>query len=176
VRAFSRLYGSSPLHLLLAGAAFAVTGYAVYRAFDKQPALAQAKWFLGAIVAHDFIVLPLYSLVLIGLLFAVGGRAAREGRPLSRRRLLVLNHVRVPAALSLLALLLFFPLILGLSESGYQGVSGLSTDPYLPRFAFLTLALFALSGAVLAVRLLLGRRRSTNGSAPPATPRAPSDC
>jgi len=34
-----------------------------------------------------------------------------------------------------------------------MGVSGLSTDPYLPRFLFLTLALFAIPAALLAVRL-----------------------
>ena len=158
MRRFSKLYGSSPLHLLLTGAAFAVAGYAALRALEKQPALAQVKWFVGAIVSHDLILLPLYSLVLIGLLFAVGGRAARRGEPLSRRRLLVLNHVRVPAALSLLALLLFFPLVLGLSEGGYRGVSGLSTDPYLERWLLLTAALFALSGGLLVLRLARAAR------------------
>jgi hypothetical protein len=171
MRAFSRAYGSSPLHLVLAAGAFAVAGYAAFRALSKEPVLPQAKWFVGAILAHDFVLLPLYSLALIVLLHAIGGRAAREGRPLSPARLLVLNHVRVPAALSLLALLLFFPLVLGLSEAGYRGVSGLSTDPYLPRFLFLTLALFAGSGALLAVRLLRGSHpRGTDrarGSRPP---------
>jgi hypothetical protein len=158
VRAFSKLYGSSPLHLLLALAAFAVAGYAALRALEKQPALAQAKWFAGAIVSHDLVLLPLYSLALVGLLLAVGGRAARRGEPLSRTRLLVLNHLRVPAALSLLTLLLFFPLVLGLSEEGYRAVSGLSTDPYLERWLFLTVALFALSGGLLALRLARAER------------------
>ena len=158
MRAFSRLYGSSPLHLLLAGAAFLIAAYAAFRAVQKGPPLSQGTWFLGAILAHDFVLLPLYTVALIGLLYAVGGRAARDGRPLSRGRLLVLNHVRVPAALSLLLLLVFFPLVLRLSEGGLKGVSGLSTEPYLPRFLFLTLGLFATSGALLALRLAFGRR------------------
>lgn len=169
MRAFSKLYGSSPAHLLIAGAAFAVAAYAALRALEKQPALAQAKWFVGAILSHDLVLLPLYSLVLIGLLLAVGGRAARKGEPLSRKRLLVLNHMRVPAALSLLALLLFFPLILGLSESGYASVSDLSTDPYLGRWLLLSAGLFVVSGVLLGVRLLRGRR-GASGSAPASSP------
>ena len=164
MRRFSKLYGSTPLHLALASAAFLVSAYAVYRVFEKQPPLALTKWFLGAIVSHDLIALPIYSLVLIGLLFAVGGAAARRGEPLSRTRLLVLNHVRVPAALSLLALLVFFPLVLGLSEDGYRGVSGLSTDPYLARWLYLTLGLFVLSGGILVGRLARGGGRDSQSA------------
>lgn len=158
MRAFSRLYGSSPAHLLLAGGAFLVTAYAVLRIFEKQGPIAFSKWFVGAILSHDLIALPIYTVVLVGLIFAVGGRAAREGRPISRARLIVLNHLRVPAALSLLALVVFFPLILGLSENGFKGVSGLSTDPYLARWLLLSLALFLISGVAAAVRLAVGRR------------------
>ncbi len=171
MRAFSRIYGSSPLHLAVAAVAFLIAAYAGFRAVQIGPLLAQAKWFLGAILLHDMILIPVYSAVLIGLLYLIGGRAAREGTPLSRVRLLVLNHLRVPAALALLLLLVFFPLVLGLSESGLMGVSGLTTDPYLPRFLFLTLALFAISGALLALRLLRGRR---GGSDTPAEDRPPS--
>ena len=162
MRAFSRNYGSSPLHLLVAGAAFLIAAYAGYRALQKGPVLAQGEWFLGAILLHDMVLIPVYSAVLLGLLYVIGGRAAREGTPLSRVRILVLNHVRVPAALSLLALLVFFPLVLGLADGGLMGVSGLSTDPYLPRFLFLTLALFAISAALFPLRLLRARRRAAS--------------
>ena len=158
MRAFSRVYGSSPLHLAVAGVAFLIAGYAGYRALSKGPVLSQGEWFLGAILLHDMVLIPVYSAVLIGLTYVIGGRAAREGTPISRVRLLVLNHLRVPAGLALLALLLFFPLILGLSEGGLMGLSGLSTDPYLPRFLFMTLALFAISAALLVVRLARARR------------------
>jgi hypothetical protein len=163
MRRFSRIYGSSPAHLLLALGAFAVAGYAALRAFEKGPPLAQAGWFVGAIVSHDLVLLPLYSLTLLGLLLAVGGSAARRGRPLSPARALVLNHLRVPAALSLLLLLLFFPLVLGLSEGGYRAASGLSTEPFLERWLLLSAALFALSGAVLVIRLDRARRREPGG-------------
>jgi hypothetical protein len=112
---------------------------------------------VGSILAHDLVLLPLYSLLLIGLLRVVGGRGTQDCAGPSPRRLLVLNHLRVPAALSLLMLLLFFPLILELAEGGYRGVSGLSTEPYLPRWLTLSGALFLLSGLILAVRLKRGR-------------------
>ncbi len=165
MRAFSKAYGSSPLHLAVAGAAFLIAAYAGFRALQKGPALSQGEWFLGAILLHDMVLIPVYSAVLIGLFYVIGGRAAREGTPLSRVRLLVLNHLRVPAGLALLLLLVFFPLVLGLSESGLMGVSGLSTEPYLPRFLFLTLALFAISAALLALRLLRGRRGASSAPA-----------
>ncbi len=164
MRAFSRAYGSSPLHLAVAAAAFLIAGYAGFRALSKGPVLPQGEWFLGAILLHDMVLIPVYSAVLIGLIYVIGGRAAREGTPIPRVRLLVLNHLRVPAGLALLALLVFFPLILGFSEGGLMGVSSLSTDPYLPRFLFMTLALFAISAALLAVRLARGRR---GGETPP---------
>ncbi len=157
MRRFSTLYGSSPAHLLLGLATIAVSAWAVVQAFGQGPPLALTKWFVGSILAHDLVLLPLYSLLLIGLLRVVGGRGAHDCAGPSPRRLLVLNHLRVPAALSLLMLLLFFPFILELAEGGYRGVSGLSTDPYLPRWLILSGALFLLSGLILAVRLVRGR-------------------
>ena len=152
-------YGKSPLRLLMAGRLL-IAAYAGCRALQKGPVLAQGKSFLRTILLHDMVLIPVYSAVLLGLLYVIGGRAAREGTPLSRVRLLVLNHVRVPAALSLLALLVFFPVVLGIADGGLMGVSGLSTDPYLARFLFMTLALFAISAALFPLRLLRARRRA----------------
>ena len=158
MRRFSALYGSSPVHLLLGLAALVVSAWAVVEAFGRASPLSLTKWFVGSILAHDLVLLPLYSLALLGLLrVVVGGRGARGGSAPSRERLLVINHLRVPAALSLLMLLLFFPFILGLAEGGYQGVSGLSTDPYLPRWLLLSGGLFLISGLILAVRLARAR-------------------
>lgn len=157
MRRFSGLYGSSPAHLLLGLAALVVSAWAVVQAFGQGPPLSLTKWFVGSILAHDLVLLPLYSLALIVLLRVFGGRGAGDRAGPSRRRLLVLNHLRVPAALSLLMLLLFFPFILGVAEGGYRGVSGLSTEPYLPRWLLLSGALFVLSGLSLAVRLVRAR-------------------
>ena len=161
MRRFSTLYGAGPAHLLLALAAFAIAAYAGFRMLGKGPPVALGKWFLGAIVSHDLILLPLYSLALLVLLRLPGlGGVRDDGSPIPPARLLVLNHLRVPAGLSLLLLLLFFPLVLGLSETGYRSVSGLGTDPFLERWLLLSAALFAVSGAVLVLRLVRDRRRS----------------
>ena len=55
----------------------------------------------------------------------------------------VINYVRIPVAFSLLLLLAFFPLILGLSEPEYHRASGLTTQPYLWRWLAVTGVLFA---------------------------------
>ncbi|MCA1700106.1 MAG: hypothetical protein LC790_14860 [Actinobacteria bacterium] len=133
-----------------------VSTWAVIQAFGQGTPLSLTKWFVGSILAHDLVLLPIYSLALIVLLRVFGGAGARDRAGPSPRRLLILNHLRVPMALSLLMLLLFFPFILGLANDGYQGVSGLSTEPYLPRWLILSATLFVLSGLILAVRLARG--------------------
>ncbi len=173
MRRFSALYGSSPAHLVLALTAFLVSAWAVVQAFGRGSPLSLTKWFVGSILAHDLVLLPLYSLLLIGLLRVVGGRGARDRGGPPRRRLLVLNHLRVPAGLSLLMLLLFFPFILGLADGGYRGASGLSTEIYLSRWLILSGALFLLSELILAVRLVRdrgstgGERASSPATGPP---------
>ena len=55
-------------------------------------------------------------------------------------------------AFSLLVLLAFFPLILGLSEPEYHRASGLTTQPYLWRWLAVTGVLFAGSAVLYALR------------------------
>ena len=64
----------------------------------------------------------------------------------------MLNYVRIPVAFSLLLLLAFFPLILGLSEPEYHRASGLTTQPYLWRWLAVTGVLFAASAVIYALR------------------------
>jgi hypothetical protein len=52
----------------------------------------------------------------------------------------------------LLLLLVFFPLILGLSEPEYHRASGLTTHPYLWRWLAVTGVLFAASAVIYALR------------------------
>ena len=155
---FARLYGAGPLHLLSALASFAVAGYAALRIRDLGAAGNVAVWFFGAIVMHDLLLLPLYSLVerVAARLAGASSRPARAGSP-PPPGVLVLNHVRVPAMISGLLFLLFFPSILGRNE-GYVGASGLESDVYLGRWLALTGALFLLSGVLYAVRR--GRSRA----------------
>ncbi len=59
----------------------------------------------------------------------------------------------MPAAFSLLLLLVWFPLILGLSSDRYHRASGLSTAPYLWRWLAVTGVMFTISAVSYALRL-----------------------
>ena len=72
----------------------------------------------------------------------------------------LLNYVRIPVAFSLLLLMVFFPLILGLSQPEYHRASGLSTEPYLWRWLAITGVMFAISAVSYAVRTRRTARRT----------------
>ncbi len=139
----------------------AVVGYAFIAIVARPSALNMLLWFGGAIIAHDLIAFPLYSA--LGL---VAGRAARAGAGAAsadRERLgvMALNHLRVPALLSAFALVVWFPLVFGLSEDRYRADTGLSASVYLGRWLLLTAALLAGSGLLYALRLRLALRRAS---------------
>jgi hypothetical protein len=155
---FAKTYGASPLHLLSVLASFAVAGYAALRIRELGAPGNVAFWFVGAIIAHDLVLMPLYSLVqtVAARLARARAKPARAGAP-PPPGVLLLNHVRVPTMISGLLFLLFFPSILGRNE-GYVDASGLDTDVYLGRWLALTAGLFVLSGLLYAVRR--GRSRA----------------
>lgn len=131
------------LLLLLFAASFALAGYAGVRMVaGDEPGLV-VLWFVGAVVLHDLVLLPLYSLAdraLVGGARALGHREA-------------VGYVRVPAALSALLLLLWFPLISGRVAERYETATGLPGDGFAERWLLVTAALFAGSAALLALRL-----------------------
>ncbi|MBD0694043.1 hypothetical protein [Streptomyces sp. CBMA123] len=147
----ARWYGAGPLHLLALLASLALTGYAVERLVAVRP-LAVALWFVGAAVVHDLILLPLYSLADLSARSVLRHRAERPPG------VAWINHLRVPAFLSGLLLLVWFPLILGLSVP-YPGATGLSEEVYLGRWLAITAVLFGGSAVALAVRLRRARPR-----------------
>jgi hypothetical protein len=144
-----RWYGAPLRHLLALLAAFALAGYAIYAVAAAGQWPGFALWFAAAIVVHDLLLFPVYS------------GADRILRQFLRRRQAsavpaappVLNYLRVPAAFSLLLLLVWFPLILGLSSDRYQRASGLSASPYLWRWLAVTGAAFAVSAGWYTVSL-----------------------
>lgn len=146
-----RAYGANPLHLLVLLAALAVAGYAAVRLLDG-PALRITGWFVAAAVAHDLLLFPLYALA-----DAAGSKAARRGRPARPASVPWINHVRFPAVVSGVLLLVWLPLILRL-PAGYRGITGYTTDPYLGRWLLVTGALFLVSAVAYAVRLRRSRR------------------
>src|SRR5205085_9156098 len=109
-------------------------------------------WFLAAIVAHDLVLLPLYTL-LDRIAF---GRAGRAGRREPRRALSAVSsalYVRVPAMLSGLLLLVFFPSIFKLGNGTFRVASGMNQNGYLVRWLVATGLMFAISAVAYAAAL-----------------------
>jgi hypothetical protein len=135
-----RAYGAGPVHLLGVLASLGLAGYALARIFAGVQPWNVVLWLAGAVVVHDVIAFWAYTAL---------DRAARGCRARG------VNHVRVPAVLSGMALIVYFPLILGLGR--YEHATTLSHEVYLGRWLALTGALFAGSAIVFAVRVLTGR-------------------
>jgi len=156
-RRFRSLYGAGPLHLLALLASFAIAGAAVVgwfqRPFDVSAVLV---WFVAAILAHDLVLLPLYSLLdRIAFARAEGRHPAAPASPVS-----AVPYLRVPTILSGLLLLVFFPLIFQLGSGTFSAASGHDPSGYLARWLAATGVLFAASAFAyaLAVRRARGRR------------------
>lgn len=140
-----RTYGSHPLHLLSLLACFALAGFAVLQASHGPLPLKMAIWFLGALIGHDLVLFPLYAQLDRGLTKVAGS---------------AVNYVRVPALLSGLLLLVFFPLIFRQSEPTYGAASGLNESPFLARWLLLTGIAFTVSGFLYAIRAARFRQGS----------------
>ncbi|HWR46685.1 MAG TPA: hypothetical protein VN327_03545, partial [Pseudonocardiaceae bacterium] len=107
-------------------------------------------WFVGSAVVHDLVLFPLYAGIdaaLVMLLRRRPGWATVAG-------VRWLNYLRVPAVISGLLLLVWSPLILRVSDGAYHAASGLSAQPFLPRWFAVTAILFAISAVTLLVRAL----------------------
>jgi len=148
-RAFPRRrYGAGPLHLVLLAASFALAGYAGVRLLAGDW-LGVVIWFVGAALVHDLVLVPAYASADLLL-----------RRCLGRRRPASVNYVRVPAFLSALLLLVWFPLITRQAER-YEPASGLSPDVFLGNWLLITAALFLLSALWFVVRTVRARRSET---------------
>lgn len=155
---FRKLYGASPLHLLAVIASFAIAGYGFLRIFDSPAPESTLLFFAFAIFAHDMIAFPLYS----GLnLIADRPLKGRDAEALEARRVPPINYLRVPFILSAFCLVIFFPLILGLSADRYAASTGMDIDMFLGRWLGICGVLFLGSGIAYAISL---RRAGTAGS------------
>jgi hypothetical protein len=160
---FRAVYGSNPLHLLTLIAGFALFGYVL--ATIKPSTLWNPNtwwqsilvWFAAAIVAHDLVLFPVYSL--IDRILVAGSRL----RPRAAASVPVLNYVRIPAMGAALTLLVFLPGIIQQGAPVYAAATGQSQEPFLGRWLLLTAAMFAISAVVYGIRLAAARRvRSTS--------------
>jgi peroxiredoxin len=166
MRRFPRWYGASPLHLLAMLGCFALAGYAVAELLPNN-FVGIPVWLAGAVIGHDLILMPLYTL------------ADRSAMAVFRHRkprlpaVPWINYLRVPVALSGMLLLIWFPLIFQL-PTRFPDTTTLSLDPYLWHWLAVTGALFLLSATALALRLGAVRRGTRKGRAPGPGAAAPS--
>jgi len=152
-----RRYGAGPAHLVLLVSSFAIAAAAIVRFFDPgSEGTSILIWFVAAIVVHDLVLFPLYSL--LDLL----GRRALGGLPV-RPPVSVRNHLRVPAALSGLLFLVYLPLILKLGSATYRAAAGVEPSGYFTRWLLVTAILFGISAIAYVVRLRRAARDSRKG-------------
>jgi hypothetical protein len=153
-------YGASPLHLLGHVAAFAITLWALARVFDGRQPWNWVVWFLLAALLHDVVFLPLYSAL---------DRIAQGRRPAGP----AVNYVRVPALISGVLFLVYFPLILTRRDASYTRVTGHHVEGYGRNWLLITGGLFLASALIYAGRAAAGRRRSGPSRTPAPSPGPP---
>lgn len=166
VEAFRRIYGSHPLHLLALIACFALFAYVIVTI--KPVTLwnthvwwqSIAVWFAAAIVIHDLVLFPAYSLV-DRLLTST----RREPKPESPR-LPVLNYLRVPLMGSALTLVVFLPGIIEQGARTYFNATGQTQEVFLGRWLLLTAAMFSVSAVIYAVKIATTRRMNGDNASP----------
>lgn len=154
-------YGSGPLHLLTMATGFALLGYLLVTATPAtlwKPAdgvwwKSMAVWFAAAIIAHDLLLFPIYSLA--DRLLGIPASRRRQHRVPAR------NYLRVPALGSGLLLLIFFPGIIRQDASLYFEDTGLTQQPFLGRWLLITAAMFAAGAVAYATRLAITHLHKT---------------
>jgi hypothetical protein len=140
MRRFVDVYGARPAHLAVLLACLVLAGYAGSLLLGDPALLRVLVWFVGAAVVHDLVLFPLYTLADRGL------------GMLPRRKVPLINHVRVPALGAGLTFLVFLPGIIRQGEATHLAASGLDQTPYLGRWLVLVAAMAALSALVYAIR------------------------
>ena len=154
IAGFRRLYGSNPLHLIGHVVVFFIAGFAIVQILGGGAWINWIAWFVGAALLHDLVLLPLYS----GLDRGLGRVVDRPPRPpLAPRRVPLVNHLRAPAAISGILLIVYFPVILGLSADNYRNDTGHALAGYTRNWLLICAGLFAVSAIVYALRVR-GRR------------------
>jgi hypothetical protein len=152
---FEERFVDSPLHLVLLLCSFALTAYAGIRLLEGDT-LGIVLWLVGAAVLHDLVLLPLYSLIDRGAQAALRRRTGTS--PVVDAERGWINYVRVPAFVSGVLLLVWFPLILDQVDD-YEALTGLPGGTFLAPWLLITAALFAASAVWLVVSARCRGRR-----------------
>ena len=140
-------YGASPVHLLGHLVAFAIAVWAISHVFDGRQPWNWVLWFVAGALLHDLLLLPFYSVLDRAARLLPGPRTA-------------VNFVRVPALMSGVMLLVYFPRILDRAPGNYTRVAGVAPEGYLRNWLLITAALFTASALLYVGRSAAARRRS----------------
>jgi hypothetical protein len=149
-----RHYGAGPIHLAGLAACFAIAAYALAKVLHEDGWKKILALFALCIVLHDLVIWPVYGLA--------DRMALRiQNRRRGRRPPLVpwINYVRVPTVISGLLLVMFFPLILRVSNPAYQAATGLDENIYVFNWLAVTGILYLGSAVAYLVRLRMVRTR-----------------
>ena len=157
MRRFTDRYGDRPAHLALMLGCVAVAAYAASFLLGDPALLTVLIWFVGAALAHDLVLFPLYAAA-DRVLTGVAGRLPRGRVPL-------VNHIRVPALGAGLTLLMFLPGIIRQGDPVVRGQSGLDQSPFLLRWLLLVVAMAAASALVYGLHVLRTRRVTRRSAA-----------
>lgn len=144
---FRAWYGARLWHLLVLVGAFALAGWVALRLAGEPTAVRMLVWFVGAVIAHDLVLFPIYATIDRGL------------RHVTRDAPSPLIHFRVPALASGLLFLVFLPGILQQGRPTFMAATGQDQQPYLGRWLAISLAFFVISG-LWYVAGAIRRRRS----------------
>lgn len=172
-RRLRALYGASALNLLVLTASFAIAGAAVAGWFQRpRDVVTVLLWFGAAIVLHDLVALPLYSLldrIAFGTVRAGGRRAGGS----TTERVDPTAYLRIPVILSGVLLLVFFPVIFGLGSGTERSASGIPESGYLARWLLAVGIVFTSSGVAYAIAMARARASARPAAAHPVTPTGP---
>jgi hypothetical protein len=173
-----QLYGERMFHLIVVVAAltlgvYAVSVLGVRNLFNPNVWWQSiAVWFAVAVIGHDLILFPLYTLADRLLPRQRGPHKDRETSPELSGRVPLTNYVRMPTLAAGLLLMLFLPGIIKQGALTYQAATGLTQAPYLSRWLLLTATFYVVSAICYAVKTLLVQRRTAGSAA--ATPAVPT--
>jgi hypothetical protein len=138
-----RLDAVQRVKLLAHLALLPLAGWALLQILELNTARAIVTWLIAAVILHDLVLLPAYS-----LLDRLAQRAAGSA----------VNYVRVPAGIWLLLGLVFYPDIAGRGDAAFHHVSGLHLQGYLERWLLAGAVLFTVSGALYLAAARTTRR------------------
>ena len=170
----AQLYGDRLFHLVVVTAALAFGAYAVAtlgidNLFNPVTGWQSiAVWFAVAVIAHDLVLFPLYSL-LDRLIPRAAHRRSDGVRAPGFLRVPVVNYARIPTMAAGLLLLMFLPGIIRQGAFTYEAATGLTQEPFRGRWLLIVAAFYLISflcylAATAAQRVRWARSMDSGGS------------